>query len=137
MKTLDINGFTVKVDDEDWDRIKHITWSVSGNGYVLGTYNDQRPYMHREIMQPDKGQVVDHIDGDPLNNCRDNLRVTRQSHNVARNNRNGGVYQRESGRWTCVMMISGKVHRLGMFNTEQEAFEAREAFLKQHAPERL
>lgn len=38
-------------------------------------------YLHRLIMNPSTDQEVDHIDGDPLNNCRENLRLcsTRQN----------------------------------------------------------
>jgi hypothetical protein len=146
MKVEVAKGVFAEIDDEDADKVGKCKWSLSGNGYVVGyvkgswnteTQNGERPYLHRYIVDAPPNSVVDHLNNDPLDNRKENLRVTKHGHNIARNNRNGGVHQRESGRWTCVLMIDRKTHSLGMFDTEQEAIEARKEFLKQHAPERL
>ena len=47
--------------------------------YIMTT---DRQYLHRIIMQAQKGDVIDHINHDTLNNTRENLRVTTTSGNL-------------------------------------------------------
>lgn len=79
-----------------------------------------------------KGFDVDHIDGDGLNNTRENLRIaTRKQNSVNRgpnkNNTSGykGVFfQKGLGKWTSKIMIDGKSRHLGVFETREEAYKA-------------
>ena len=93
--------------------------------------------MHRIIVerklgrQLEKGEVVDHIDGNPLNNRRANLRVCSPSKNAIskrryEKNKSGykGVYQRETGKYRAQIQIEHKKITLGQFDTPQEAYEA-------------
>lgn len=88
--------------------------------------------MHRQIMQPPKALCVDHIDGNGLNNQRNNLRVC----TVQENNRNSmarggyskykGVSMKKStGRWiaTISLTTNGKKETkyLGYYDHEEEA----------------
>ena len=47
-------------------------WHVNCNGYVVAKVNNKELKLHNLLISPDKGYIVDHIDGNPLNNCRDN-----------------------------------------------------------------
>ncbi len=87
--------------------------------------------LHRVIMEPPKGLVVDHIDGDPMNNRRANLRVvTRSANNKRVHNRcrtqHRGVYP-SGKRFYAAITIDGKMHYLGMFDTAYEAARAFDA----------
>lgn len=80
-------GCCAAVDDEDYDRLARHRWyalRVRGSHTVYArrteVVNGQRVtiYMHREVKDPGDGFDTEHIDGNGLNNTRDNLtRMTR------------------------------------------------------------
>jgi hypothetical protein len=90
--------------------------------------------MHRQIMGIDlpRGTVVDHIDGNPFNNRRANLRICTQSENgmnkkVQSNNVSGlkGAHREPRGnRWKSSIRVNGRSKHLGYFNTPEAAHEA-------------
>jgi len=88
--------------------------------------------MHRAIMQPPKGMVVDHIDGNGLDQRRANLRVgtqRRNSHNRRpsrwTSSRFKGVYFCKATRkWVATIGYEGKAIYLGSFDDEAEAARA-------------
>jgi hypothetical protein len=73
------------VDDADYHWLCQWRWVFSSNGYAMRTVTDngRRRFfqMHRVIMGAQPGQLVDHIDGNRLNNTRDNLRIVTHSQN--------------------------------------------------------
>jgi hypothetical protein len=85
-------GKIALVDDEDYDVLKKYKWSATKNGccwYARTSVGPRknlcRLYMHRVILGINKSHLlVDHKDGDTLNNQRDNLRACTK----AENNRN-------------------------------------------------
>ncbi len=88
--------------------------------------------MHREIMSAkDSDPLIDHKDGDGLNNRRSNLRWCTQSQNCA-NRRHGnpksgfrGVsYNSRVKRWASVIYVKGKRIRLGHFRELMDAAKA-------------
>ena len=60
--------YFAKVDDEDYDRLIGYKWFVSKCRGLLYAKcpigNNVWLYLHREIMQAKKGQIVDHKDRD-------------------------------------------------------------------------
>ena len=79
------------------------------------------------------GEMVDHIDHNPLNNCRSNLRLVNRAENGQnrkgknRNNTSGfkGVtFHKDSGRWIAQKHVNGKHIHIGLFATAEEAHEA-------------
>lgn len=78
------------VDDEDFDILNHFKWYADNHRrkafYAARKGNNQISiYMHRAILNIiDKKIIVDHIDGNGLNNCKSNLRIC----TIAENARN-------------------------------------------------
>ena len=67
------------IDEADLYIVKPYGWHVSKNGYVVR--NNDKKTLHSIIMQTPKGKVTDHINGDKLDNRRNNLRVVGYSEN--------------------------------------------------------
>jgi hypothetical protein len=85
--------------------------------------------MHRMIVQPRKGYIVDHIDHNGLNNRRSNLRVcTPRQHQANRGpSRFVGVFfEKRGGKWQAHIMAHGKHYYLGLFDDEVKAAKARD-----------
>jgi hypothetical protein len=88
---------------------------------------------HLILGQAKKGFVIDHIDRNPFNNCRNNLRIITQKNN-SRNtsktkrettSRFKGVSWHEGARkFIAYITDNGKYHRLGQFYSEIEAAKA-------------
>lgn len=100
--------------------------------------------MHRLIMQPPKGMIVHHIDGNGLNNCRYNLEVVTQAHNIGlsknykRSTASGyrGVFwSKRDSVWRAKICHNYYQQSLGTFRTAEEAAIAwNEAALKIYGP---
>ena len=78
-------------------------------------------------------QVIDHIDGDPLNNRITNLRdvpqeINSQNTRIANANNKSGLlgafWHCQNKNWRARIMVSGKSHSLGCFKTPEAAHEA-------------
>lgn len=69
--------------------------------------------------------VIDHEDGDKLNNCVDNLRITDQKGNNENNHiAKGYTWHSRVKKWQAQIRADGKNIHLGYFTTEEEAREA-------------
>jgi hypothetical protein len=96
--------------------------------------------LHLFMLPPREGFVIDHKDGNGLNNCRSNLRYATHGQNTAnglhRNRRTPGLkgtQQTKYGRWVAFIQHNKKNHYLGTFDTTEEAHAAyREAALRLH-----
>jgi len=83
-------GAYTKVDPDVYYEKCRYKWFFSGNdrkGYAtremrIGSQKTKRSCLHREIVKPRKGKLVDHRDNDSLNNLRSNLRQATHSQNT-------------------------------------------------------
>ncbi len=140
-KIILAKGQEVLVDDEDYEGLRVFKWRWSSHSYarrngvrLKGSKIQPTIVMHREIMKAQLGDHVDHIDGNPLNNQKSNLRILTPSDNAKRKTKvpkRGGKYQAclrgvsktRSGKYRA-LITCGKTITLGTFNTEEEAGKA-------------
>ena len=131
---------TVLVDDEDFELLKNHKWSaikqpntfyaVRMPSRSLGKRKHIR--MHCEIMANlPTGMMVDHIDGNGLNNQKNNLRIVTQRQNLQhrinypKTSKYPGVHLLKiNKKWRAQARIDGKKKALGTFSEEIDAFVA-------------
>ncbi len=122
------------VDDEDFEYLSKYKWTYHHKNYAIryDYSNSQKKFllMHRVIMKAKKGQIVDHKDGNGLNNSKDNLRFCTSSGNMqnsklAVNNTSGykGVFGKENS-WRASVGKNGKRYWLGTFKNKIDAVKA-------------
>lgn len=129
-----------EISDDDFYIASNHKWTLSGK-YIRNT---RGIYLHRLLMSCPKGFEVDHIDRDPLNNKRDNLRIVTRSEN----NKNKSKYNKYKNKSTGIYGIDTvpsnrrrkpyyfRVRIQGLrdnkFSSLIKAIKYRNKFLKQH-----
>lgn len=123
------------VDDRDYPWLSKIKWSAHkqrAGYYATCVKKGAFIRMHRLIMKYPPGKVVDHIDGNTLNNQRKNLRICTHSQNqmnigLKKNNTSGfkGVsFDKKSNKYRAAIQKNGHKKMLGLFDTPEEAYRA-------------
>lgn len=70
------------VDDDDYEYLSRFRWSASKlNRFYVCSGNGT--IMHRVILNAMKGTMIDHINGNPLDNRKENLRFCTAEQNAA------------------------------------------------------
>jgi hypothetical protein len=126
------DGFYAYVDAADYEWLSRWNWHITSGGYPARSVKGGQIFMHREIMQPPKGMVVDHVDGNKANCCRFNLRVCTRKQNQGNMRKQRGAYSQFKGvsyskrhRKCFAQCDFGGRHRwLGFFASEVEAARA-------------
>ena len=137
MKTFKCKcGKDILLDDEDFDRVKALTWNcykgeaikhvrshrVKPKSYNIGAYT------LGVICLP--GFVIDHIDRNPHNNQKSNLRIASYRENAINHGRQParsgyiGVYpagNKGPYPWAAQITFKGKRKCLGVFKTKEDA----------------
>lgn len=144
-------GYKAIVDDEDFEYLSQFEWNarvVSGTQYAKRSFKvdgkGTTVNMHREIMKCPKNMMVDHINGNGLDNRKENLRICTRSQNLmnsqnpkdAKTSKYKGVcfnkQTKTNGKvWRSEIRLNKKAIFLGAFYEEKDAAKAyNEAALK-------
>ena len=115
-------------DAEDFDLINSYgCWRTDNLGYVKTTgkeINGKWPTIraHRLIVNCPEDKVVDHINGNPEDNRKLNLRIVSQKENMHnQKDRKGYTWHKAANKWQAQIGLNGKVKSIGLFTTEAEA----------------
>lgn len=133
-------GQEIIVDNEDYGELNKFAWCAQKSRHTI--YARRRlpvasgkgniVYMHRVIVGAKQGEQVDHINGDGLDNRRENLRLCTHTENV-RNARvrkdntsgyKGVCWHKRDKKWRAAIRINGKPMWLGYYISKEEAARA-------------
>ena len=147
-------GMVALVDDQDFEALGH-KWYANRNGrrfYAVRMVpreggGRRMEYLHRLVLarvlgrELVRGEDTDHVNGDGLDNRRENLRVATRAQNM-RNCRRymanpssrylGVCWCKEISKWQARVGVNGKAINLGYHATELQAAQAREAYIDMH-----
>ncbi|MDM8534724.1 HNH endonuclease [Clostridiaceae bacterium HSG29] len=124
-------------DLEDYGKIKDFAWyynKKTGNGfYMENKYKCNSISLHRLIINAKKGEYVDHINRNTLDNRKENLRVCTNQQNgfnctLKKNNTSGvsGVsWDKSRNKWSASIKYNYKNIYLGRFDNKRDAIIAR------------
>jgi hypothetical protein len=137
-------GHKALVDDIDYLWLRGYKWHCSTLGYAVSTKRIGKKntviYMHALIMKTPKGMVTDHINGEKLDNRRENLRICLIRENLMNrgansNNTSGhkGVWlNKRINKWVAGITINKKTIHLGYFHNIEDAAAAYENALREY-----
>jgi hypothetical protein len=121
------------IDDTDFEKVKDIRWRLDRYGYIFWRQrlsNKQKTWrLHRVIMNAKDNEIVDHKDGNLLNNQRMNLRICSvkvNAMNIHKNKRNTSGYKGVSkckllNKWRANIGFNGRTISLGTFSNQIQA----------------
>lgn len=130
-------------DPEDEDMLLQHFWTVNefsaGDYRAYTTVDTKILYIHRFILfVTETTMMVDHKNGNPLDNRRSNLRIATNQQNcmnqkVRKGSKYKGVSKLPSGRYRARVTVDGYHQNIGVFNTpELAALAYNEAAIKQY-----
>lgn len=133
-KTIELSQDQVtQVDADEFETLSKYKWYAQwdkGTQSFYAVRSSGRVKMHRVIMSAPVGLVVDHIDGNTLDNRKENLRlVTFRENQQNRHRPKSSVYpgvswHKGNSLWRTCIQVEGKRLYLGYYATEREAFDS-------------
>src|SRR5574343_1897382 len=142
MRTIEIISKThgslqISVDDEDYEYLSKYKWSIYKRGstyYCVSSISGKHRQIHRFILEHHsnnlENMVVDHINGNGLDNRKENLRICTIAQNIMNSSKRKGVtYSKFKGvtwdkmdkTWIAYIMFNRKRIHIGCFKSEIEA----------------
>lgn len=122
-------------DLEDWNQLKQYTWFKTRQGYARSDSGPGYILFHVRVLNKYKGTDIDHINGNPLDNRKINLRVCSHRENCmnqkkCKGNTSGtpGVsWYKNTGKWKVQIVVKGHHIHLGYFDDLEDATQCRRA----------
>lgn len=128
------------IDDEDYPRLKDFRWCFHRiEGYAIATVYGVHPtrprgqttlVMHRLVLNAPKGTMVDHVNGDKLDNRKANLRLCNRNGNAHNRGQpktknksgfKGVTWHKRLNKWAARIGLNGEIINLGYFDDPKEA----------------
>lgn len=123
------------VDDEDFSELSKLKWwYLSAGGYAVYTkrigVRSIKNLMHKLLMGSIRGLEIDHLNGDGLDNRKNNLRFCTHRQNIQNQKKRwnkkfkGTCFLWDRRKWRASITLEGKTIYLGTYLTETEAGDA-------------
>jgi hypothetical protein len=139
-------GIVTIVDDDDYQYLNQFKWYLlksHSNYYAIRTKRPENKLiqLHRIVIKAKQGEIVDHINGNKLDNRKCNLRICTKSQNcqnrkISKLNKsgfNGVSWNVNNRKWVAQIAFNNKKMHLGFFNDLTEAAKSfNAAALKYH-----
>lgn len=137
-------GIYTKVDLDDYEDLMQYSWYVHKESGAKDTpryiaearIGKKYIKMHRYLLKARKGQVVDHINRDPLDNRRANLRFVTLSQNrhnsnftTSKSGHKGIYYLPKKKAYVARIKIKRKEYHIGQFKKKRDAIKAYREFV--------
>jgi hypothetical protein len=124
-------GLYALVDDDDYERVSKFNWHLHQSADRDGYYASSNVKMHRLIINAPHGSVVDHINGNKLDNRKENLRFCTHAENAQNTRSRGGSsrykgvhYNRKNKKWMGAFVFNGTYYYCGMHDSEKDCARA-------------
>lgn len=146
MKKIKVGNMEAKVDD-DFHLVSIYKWRIRkhrNTTYAVTSINKRNVPLHQLIVGKIDGLVIDHINGDGLDNRRKNLRHITNRQNVCKaqphSNKKyskfkGVTFDKSRNLWTAKITVNYKTINLGRFNSPNDAARAYNKAAKFHFKE--
>ncbi len=127
------------VDEEDYYNLIQYAIYLNYQGYVQ-INADKKYYLTRYILKYDGDNYIDHINNNPLDNRKSNLRVVTPKQNSMNKSSSknstskyiGVSYNKRSKKWNSCIRINDLIKKIGLFENEIEAAKARDLATKKY-----
>jgi len=132
-------GYKAIVDADCPEWIKNKKWCVTRTNdctkfYAIASVREKGKrktlLLHRALLNAQKGQIIDHINGDPLDNRLCHLRFCNVSQNGAnskpkKDKKFKGIYfRKDRNRWMARIVVNYKKIYIGEYESEETAAAA-------------
>ena len=126
------SGSVITADAEDYERISKHSWCIDAKGYPVANVDGRVTTLHRFIVNPPENMVVDHMNGNKLDNRKSNLRICTPRQNALNQRGNKGrelpvgIRKTKAGNYVARISFDRKEIHIGTFHSVEEAVTARE-----------
>lgn len=149
MKTIPLTqGYITVVDDDVYEWAKKFNWCVMRRNQLRhvmahgkATKGGRKTlYLHRIISGAKSGEIVDHVNGDGLDNRKSNLRICTRRQNTLNQRKHveassqfkGVTLRKDKNLWQAYITVSGKRKHLKYWLNEIDAAKAYDAAAKKY-----
>jgi hypothetical protein len=134
-KYKEIINYT-SVSKEDYELLNQYKWNIS-KGYIQGKIDNKNWYLHRYIVimilnnDINHKIKIDHIDRNPLNNKRENIRIVTNSENSKNRTKQlnttskyiGVSFKKDRNKWQSTIIFNNKQIRTTYDNEHHAAYQ--------------
>ena len=119
----------ILIDEEYYTDLNKYSWHIKSSGYACARISGKLQLMHRYLLNAKSNEIIDHINGNKLDNRKLNLRYSNplnNAHNKTKLENTTSKYigvhfYKSRNKYVSALTKAGKKYHLGYFETEKEA----------------